>query len=30
MDQQAKINKDAITKFKTIDKVLGNIDGKVM
>jgi hypothetical protein len=29
MDKQAKINKDTITKFKTIDKVLENIDGKV-
>jgi hypothetical protein len=30
MDKQAKINKDTITKFKTIDKVLENIDSKVM
>jgi hypothetical protein len=30
MDEQAKINKDTITKFKTIDKVLENIDSKVM
>jgi hypothetical protein len=30
MDEQAKINKDTITKFKTIEKVLENIDGKVM
>jgi hypothetical protein len=30
MDEQAKINKDTITKFKAIDKVLGNIDSKVM
>jgi hypothetical protein len=29
MDEQAKINKDTITKFKTIDKVLENIDRKV-
>jgi hypothetical protein len=29
MDEQAKINKDTITKFKAIDKVLENIDGKV-
>jgi hypothetical protein len=29
MDEQAKINKDTITKFKTIDKVLKNIDSKV-
>jgi hypothetical protein len=26
---QAKINKDTITKFKAIDKVLENIDSKV-
>jgi hypothetical protein len=30
MDEQAKINKDTITKFKVIDKVLENIDRKVM
>jgi hypothetical protein len=29
MDDQAKINKDTITKFKAIDKVLENIDSKV-
>jgi hypothetical protein len=29
MDDQAKINKDTITKFKSIDKVLENIDSKV-
>jgi hypothetical protein len=29
MDGQAKINKDNITKFKAIDKVLDNIDSKV-
>jgi hypothetical protein len=29
MDEQAKINKDAVTKFKAIDKVLENIDSKV-
>jgi hypothetical protein len=29
MDEQAKINKDTITKFKIIDKVLENIDSKV-
>jgi hypothetical protein len=29
MDEQAKINKDTVTKFKTIDKVLVNIDSKV-
>jgi hypothetical protein len=29
VDEQAKINKDTITKFKAIDKVLENIDSKV-
>jgi hypothetical protein len=29
MDRQAKINKDTVTKFKAIDKVLENIDSKV-
>jgi hypothetical protein len=29
MDEQAKINKDTITKFKAIDKVLENINSKV-
>jgi hypothetical protein len=29
MDEQAKINKDTVTKFKTIDKLLKNIDSKV-
>jgi hypothetical protein len=29
MDEQAKINKDTVTKFKTIEKVLENIDRKV-
>jgi hypothetical protein len=29
MDVQAKINKDTVTKFKAIDKVLENIDSKV-
>jgi hypothetical protein len=29
MDEQAKINKDAVTKFKAIAKVLENIDSKV-
>jgi hypothetical protein len=29
MDEQAKINRDTITKFKAIDKVLENIDSKV-
>jgi hypothetical protein len=30
MDEQAMINKDTVTKFKAIDKVLENIDSKVM
>jgi hypothetical protein len=30
MDEQAKINKDTVIKFKAIDKVLENIDRKVM
>jgi hypothetical protein len=30
MNEQSKINKDTITKFKAIDKVLENIDSKVM
>jgi hypothetical protein len=29
MDEQAKINKDTVTKFKAIDSVLKNIDSKV-
>jgi hypothetical protein len=29
MDEQAKLNKDTVTKFKAIDKVLENIDSKV-
>jgi hypothetical protein len=29
MDEQAKINKDIVTKFKAIDKILENIDSKV-
>jgi hypothetical protein len=29
MDEQAKINKDTVIKFKAIDKVLENIDSKV-
>jgi hypothetical protein len=29
MDEQAKINKDTVTKFKAIDKVLENINRKV-
>jgi hypothetical protein len=30
MDEQAKINKDTITKFKAIDKVLESNDSKVI
>jgi hypothetical protein len=29
MDEHAKLNKDIVTKFNTIDKVLDNIDSKV-
>jgi hypothetical protein len=29
MDEQAKMNKDTVAKFKTIDKVLENIDSEV-
>jgi hypothetical protein len=29
MDEQAMINKDAITKFEAMEKVLENLDGKV-
>jgi hypothetical protein len=29
MDEQAKINKDAVTKFVVMEKVLENLDGKV-
>jgi hypothetical protein len=29
MDEQVKINKDTVTKFKVVDKVLENIDSKV-
>jgi hypothetical protein len=29
MDEQAKINKDAVTKFKAMEKILENLDGKV-
>jgi hypothetical protein len=29
MDEQAKINKDTVTKFKSIEKVFENIDSKV-
>jgi hypothetical protein len=30
MDEQAKINKDAVTKFEAMEKMLKNLDGKVM
>jgi hypothetical protein len=30
MDEQAKINKDTVTKFEAMEKVLENLDGKVM
>jgi hypothetical protein len=29
MDEQAKINKDAVTKYESMEKVLENLDGKV-
>jgi hypothetical protein len=29
MDEQAKINKDTITKFEAMEKILDNLDGKV-
>jgi hypothetical protein len=29
MDEQAKINKDVVTKFDTMEKILDNLDGKV-
>jgi hypothetical protein len=29
MDEQAEINKDAITRFESMEKVLENLDGKV-
>jgi hypothetical protein len=29
IDEQAKINRDTVTKFKVVDKVLENIDSKV-
>jgi hypothetical protein len=29
MDEQAKINKDVVTKFKGMEKILENLDGKV-
>jgi hypothetical protein len=30
MDEQAKINKDTVTKFEAMEKILVNLDGKVM
>jgi hypothetical protein len=30
MDEQAKINKDVVTKFEAMEKILDNLDGKVM
>jgi hypothetical protein len=29
MDQQSKINKDFVTKFEAMEKILENLDGKV-
>jgi hypothetical protein len=29
MDEQAKINKDVVTKFEAMEKILKNLDGKV-
>ena len=29
MEEQSKINKDTVTKFKAMDKILENLDGKV-
>jgi hypothetical protein len=29
MDEQSKINKDVVTKFEAMEKILGNLDGKV-
>jgi archaellum component FlaC len=29
MDEQAEINNDTITKFKAMEKILENLDGKV-
>jgi hypothetical protein len=29
MDKQAKINKDTVTKFEAMEKILKNLDGKV-
>jgi hypothetical protein len=30
MDEQIKINKDVVTKFEAMEKILKNLDGKVM
>jgi hypothetical protein len=30
MDEQAKINEDVVTKFEAMEKILENLDGKVM
>jgi hypothetical protein len=30
MDEQAKINKDVVTNFEVMEKILENLDGKVM
>jgi hypothetical protein len=29
MDEQAKINRDTVTKFESMEKILENLDGKV-
>jgi uncharacterized membrane protein YkoI len=29
MDEQAKINKDIVTKFEAMEKILENLEGKV-
>jgi hypothetical protein len=29
MDEQAEINKDAVTKFEAMEKILDNLDDKV-
>jgi hypothetical protein len=30
MDEQGKINKDVVTKFEGMEKILEDLDGKVM
>jgi hypothetical protein len=30
MDEQAKINKYVVTKFEVMEKILENLDGKLM